>query len=472
MNAVIIGAGPAGLTCALKLAEGGVAVDVYESEPQIGGMTKSFDLWGQKVDLGPHRFFSMDEKINSFWLSQVGDEYVMVDRLTRIYYDQKFFFYPVKAINALTNLGFFEACTCILSYLKAQFHKKGEEKSFEEWVSNKFGYKLYSIFFKTYSERLWGIPCTELDADFARQRIKGLDMIEVIKGALIPHKETKHKTLVEQFAYPKMGGGIPYENMAVKLERLGSRIYTNTSVKGIFVEEGVAKGILLEDGSVRNYDYVVSSAPFTEMICTIEKFPEKVYKAARELIYRNTTLVYLQIGRSDLFQDNWIYVHDKSVGFGRITNFRNWSSAILRGKKETILALEYWSYDNDRLWKLGDREMIQLAKEEIVKTGLVMEKDILDGYVVRLHRSYPVYNTGYQDRMKILQEAADSIKNLAFIGRNGSFKYNNQDHSILMGLLAAENIVSGTRKNNLWAVNTDYDYQEGGKSLDEKGGKK
>ena len=216
MNVAVIGAGPAGLTCALKLSEAGIHVDVYESDSAVGGMTKSFDLWGQRVDVGPHRFFSMDEKINSFWREQVGKDFVMVDRLTRIYYNKKFFLYPVKAMNALKNLGFFEAMACVLSYIKACFAKKGDEKTFEEWVSHKFGYKLYSVFFKTYSERLWGISCKNLDADFARQRIKGLNLFEVIKSAIIPQKGVKHKTLVEQFAYPKMGAGVPYEQSLLR----------------------------------------------------------------------------------------------------------------------------------------------------------------------------------------------------------------------------------------------------------------
>lgn len=221
MKAAIIGAGPAGLTCALKLIESGFNVDVYESSAAAGGMTKSFDLWGQRVDVGPHRFFSMDEKINSFWREQVGEDYVMVDRLTRIYYNKKFFLYPVKAMNALKNLGFIEAMSCVLSYIKACFAKKGSEKTFEEWVSHKFGYKLYNVFFKTYSERLWGISCKNLDADFARQRIKGLDLFEVIKSAIFQQKSVKHKTLVEQFAYPKMGAGVPYDNIVKKIASKG-----------------------------------------------------------------------------------------------------------------------------------------------------------------------------------------------------------------------------------------------------------
>ncbi len=469
MKIAVIGAGPAGLTCALKLAEAGHEVDVFESDHIIGGMTKSFDLWGQRVDIGPHRFFSMDDRINSFWQEQVGEDYVMVDRLTRIYYNRKFFLYPVKAMNALMNLGFVEASACVLSYLRVCFAKKGDEKTFEEWVSHKFGYKLYSIFFKTYSERLWGISCRELDADFARQRIKGLDLFEVIKAAILPQKGTKHKTLVEQFAYPNMGAGTPYDTIVKKLEELGSKIYCDTTVKGISAEGGRCHGIIKEDGTVLPYDYVVSTAPFTDMIKSISGLPEKVYQAADELIYRNTTLVYLKVNRRDLFRDNWLYIHDKSVRFGRMTNFRNWSPFITGNEEATILALEYWSYDDDELWKASDRELIEIAKQEAAKTGLVNEDDIEDGSVLRLHRSYPVYSTGYQEKVNILQDAADGIENIVFIGRNGSFKYNNQDHSILMGLLAAENIISGEKKNDLWAVNTDYDYQESGKSMERIG---
>lgn len=472
MNVAVIGAGPAGLTCALKLAESGIHVDIYESDSTVGGMTKSFELWGQRVDLGPHRFFSKDDRINNFWLEQVGKDYIMVDRLTRIYYDKKFFLYPVKAMNALVNLGFFKAIACIFSYFKAQaFGKnKGKETTFEEWVSNKFGYMLYSIFFKTYSERLWGIKCSELDADFARQRIKGLDMLEVIKSALFHSGGTKHKTLLEQFAYPKMGGGIPYDTISEKIKKLGSNVYLNTPIKGISVNNGKANGIIDMEDKFRPYDYVVSTAPFTEMLCSIEELGKDIHDIAKSLIYRNTTLVYLEVANKEIFKDNWIYVHDTNVTFGRMTNFRNWSPFMLNGKDTSILCLEYWSYDKDELWNLSDSQMISLAKEEIVKTGLVKNDELKDGYVIKMHRSYPVYNTGYQEKMNVLQSAADKIQNLAFIGRNGSFKYNNQDHSILMGLLAADNIIAGDRHNNLWNVNTDYDYQEGGKSLDKNEG--
>lgn len=467
MKVAVIGGGPAGLSCAKALQDAGVSVDVYEKESAVGGMSKTIELWGQKVDLGPHRFFSMDEKVANFYLSCVKDEYIMVDRLTRIFYEKKFFLYPIKAFNALTTLGFAKACACVFSYVKAQFCKKGDEKTFEQWVSNRFGYKLYSIFFKSYSERLWGMSCTELDADFARQRIKGLNMFEVIRSAIFGEGGKKHKTLVDRFAYPKYGAGVPYCNIETELTKNGSNVYLNAGVKGIATKENKVCGVVLEEGGVKEYDYVVSTAPFSQMLCSIEGFPSEVYKVAKELKYRNTTLVYLQIAKENVFKDNWIYVHDANLQCGRITNFQNWSPFAKNGNSQSILALEYWSYDNDELWQMTDEDMILLAKTEICKTGLVNENDVREGFVYRMHQSYPVYNKGYQEKMRILQKAADGIENLCFIGRNGSFKYNNQDHSILMGLLASENILQEKKVHNLWSVNTDYDYQEGESKLAE-----
>lgn len=466
MKVGIIGAGPAGLTCALKLVENGIDVEVLEADGYVGGMTRSFDLWGQRVDLGPHRFFSMDERINDFWREQVGEDYIQVDRLTRIYYKNKFFLYPVKAMNALSNLGFFEAIRCVFSYIKAFFNKnRGSEKTFEEWVSNQFGYKLYSIFFKAYSEKLWGISCKDLDADFARQRIKGLNMLEVIKSALIPKTGKKHKTLVDRFAYPKMGGGIPYDNIREKIEAAGSKVILNASVAGIITKNKKAVGVKMSDGSVKEYEYVVSTAPFSDMICSMDELDTEIHELSKQLTYRNTTLVYLEIDNNNIFKDNWIYVHDTDIESGRITNFMNWSPYMINGHKESILVLEYWSYDDDEFWSYDDEKLIAIAREDMIKTKLVNAGDIKRGYVYRMHKSYPVYDTGYQSKLEVIQKAVDEVDGLAFIGRNGSFKYNNQDHSILMGLLAAENIILGERKNNLWLINTDYDYQEGESSL-------
>jgi Protoporphyrinogen oxidase len=471
---LVIGAGPAGLTAALQLVKEGHRVEVFESSEHVGGMSRSFELWGQRVDLGPHRFFSMDDRINAFWKEHAGKDFILVNRLTRIFYNKKFFLYPIKALDALSRLGIWESFLCGWSYFIAQFRKRGNEKTFEEWVSNRFGYRLYSIFFKSYSERLWGIPCTQLDADFAAQRIKGLSLGEVIKSALSAKAGKKHKTLVDQFAYPLLGCGQAYQNLTNEFLRLGGTLHLNSHVKKILVEPALPPpshaqrpfkltGIELINGQTVFADHVISTAPFTDMILAIPQLND-VHAYAKELTYRNTTLVFLKIDQKDIFKDNWIYVHEKNLQTGRISNFRNWSPAMYGTHDEAILCLEYWSYDMDALWTMGDADLIALAKREITETALVAASAILDGHVVRMHRSYPVYSCGYREKLEKLQRAAGTISGVHFIGRNGSFKYNNQDHSILMGLLVAENIVQ-CACHNLWSINTDYDYQEGQSSL-------
>lgn len=469
MRVGIIGAGPAGLACALTLARANADVTVYEAEAVPGGLCRSFDLWGMRVDLGPHRFFSMDKRVTDFWMAPLQDDFVLVDRLTRIFYKQKFFSYPIRAFDALGKLGLVEATRCGLSYFAAQMATaQGEEKTFSQWVSRRFGKRLFEIFFKSYSEKLWGISCDDLDASFAAQRIKGLNLYEAIKNAITRGKKTKHKTLVEQFAYPTMGAGQPYEQIVKELQDHGGHIYYNTPVTGIEAKDGKVVGIVTPQG-LEPFDYVVSTMPFTDLISTCDAFGADAKQAAAQLRYRNTILVYLLVDNKTIFQDNWIYVHAPMLKTGRITNFRNWSQAMLRGSEKSILALEYWANDEDALWAATDEELGKLAIDEMVQTGLVKKSEVQDTHVVRLHRSYPVYATGYEQHVKILQHSVESIKGLICIGRNGAFKYNNQDHSILMGLLAAETIL-GKGNHNLWNINTDYDYQERGNALGEDEG--
>ncbi len=458
-RACVIGAGPAGLTCAYELARRGWRVEVCEAEGAVGGLSRSIDLWGQRVDLGPHRFFSRDARVNGFWLEHAGEERVVVDRLTRILYSRKFFHYPIRPFEVLGKLGPFEAARCGVSYLAAQCRPRGAEATFEQWVANRFGHRLYSIFFKTYSERLWGLPCTELDADFAAQRIKGLNLGEVLASALVKARRGRHKTLADRFWYPKAGCGQVYEALARGVEAAGGAVRVGSPVRRILTRDGAAAGVELADGTALAADAVVSTAPFTDMVCGIGELAA-VHDEARQLRYRNTTLVYLLVDRREIFRDNWIYVHERGLQTGRISNFRNWSELQTGGRGEAILALEYWSYDTDALWRMGDAELVALARRELAATGLVREGEVRDGRVVRLHRSYPVYACGYRQRLAVLQRAVGALRNVAFIGRNGAFKYNNQDHSILMGLLAAENLADGAR-HDLWQVNTDYDYQEG-----------
>lgn len=458
MKIAVVGAGPAGLSCALSLAREGAETVVFEASSQPGGLCRSFDLWDMRVDLGPHRFFSMDKKVTDFWMAPVADEYVLVERLTRIFYKNKFFNYPIKPLDALSKLGIGESLHCVASYAAAQFETRKEDKTFSEWVSRRFGKRLYEIFFKSYSEKLWGIPCDELDASFAAQRIKGLNFYETVKNALFSGK-TKHKTLVEQFAYPKMGAGQPYEKMAEELVRLGGKIFYNAPVQGLTADSNRISGIMSR-GGVIPVDFVVTTMPFTDVVENCPAIGEEARNAAKKLGYRNTIIVYLLVDQEKIFHDNWIYVHAANLKTGRICNFRNWSPDMVRGSKKSILALEYWANDDDELWLREDRFLENLAKREIAQTGLVPAESVMDAHVERLHRSYPVYANGYEAEVAKMQKAVDAIPNLCCIGRNGAFKYNNQDHSILMGLLAAENIL-GKAAHDLWRINTDYDYQEG-----------
>jgi protoporphyrinogen oxidase len=457
----VIGAGPAGITAAYVLAKKGVSVDLYEASPHVGGMARSIELWDQIVDIGPHRFFSSDTRVNKLWLEVIGKEYEMVDRLTRIFFRNKFYHYPIKAGNALSNLGIIEAVRCVLSYAWQRVKPGGKElgNTFESWVTARFGKRLYGHFFKTYTEKLWGIPGNKLDSEFASQRIKKLSLGEAIKSAIFGGGGEKHKTLVDQFAYPKKGTGQVYDRMKVLIEKNGGKVHLKTPIDSIILRGKTATGIKLADGTKENYDEVISSMPITLLISRMKDVPDKVRKANANLKFRNTVIVYLKVKSDQIFPDNWIYVHSSELRTGRITNFRNWVPTINKGKKEAILAMEYWAFDEDDFWKWDDEQYIALAKEEIVKTGLVKENQVKDGKVIRVPKCYPVYGMGYKKPLKAVEDFLRSFNHLQVIGRYGAFKYNNQDHSILMGMLAAENIADNT-KHDLWDINTDYEYQE------------
>lgn len=456
----VIGAGPAGITAAYELIKKGHEVEVFEASPHVGGLSKTIDLWNQRVDLGPHRFFSNDTKVNKVWLEVVGKDYKMVDRLTRIYYKKKFYYYPLKPFDALKKLGLWTAFVCVLSYMKERVFPVKKDGSFETWVIGRFGYKLYSIFFKTYSEKLWGISCRELDEDFAAQRIKKLSLFKAVWNAMFKGKKNKHKTLVDQFAYPIQGTGMVYERMRDHIIKNGGKVHMKTPVKKVSCKDGAVGSLVLENGEEKTFDHIISSMPITQLVNNMEEVPQKVIDANAELKFRNTLLVYLKVEGQNVFPDNWLYVHANDLQMGRITNFCNWVPEINNGEKSTIVVLEYWAYNDDKIWNSTDEELIELGKEELKKTGLAGEAAVSAGHVIKIPKCYPVYARGYKEPLKLVEDHLTSVKNLSVIGRYGAFKYNNQDHSILMGILAAENIADGA-DNNLWEINTDYeDYQE------------
>jgi protoporphyrinogen oxidase len=470
MKIGVIGGGPAGLTAAYLLSKSGVSVDVYEADSQVGGMAKSIQLWGQTVDIGPHRFFSSDSRVNRLWLEVAGDDYKMVDRLTRIYYQDKFFYYPLQPMNALITMGIREAMLCAASYFKEQLNgNRDAVNSFENWVVNRFGRRLFTIFFKTYTEKLWGIACNDLDADFASQRIKKFSLGEAIRSAFRLSNQ-QHKTLVDKFAYPIQGTGMIYHRMAEAVQRSDhSNVYLGTPVRGVVADDHNIIGIQLADRSQKRYDHVISTMPLTQLVKSLKPLPQPVVKAVSALNYRNTIIVYLYCRHAHLFPDQWLYIHDPRLLMGRCTNFRNWIPELFGSDPGTILALEYWCNHDDPLWSQPDDVLIKQGKAEIIKTGLIGDPGtVLQGAVRRIPRSYPVYRRGYKHNLNLVASFLDGFANITAIGRYGSFKYNNQDHSILMGILAAEKIVSG-RQHDLWQINTDYETYQESSAIDETG---
>ena len=467
MKVVIIGAGPAGLSAAYELTKAGVDVTIYEASGEVGGMCKSIELWGQIVDLGPHRFYSKEKRINTFFHEIIQDDFTMVKRLTRIYYRNRFFNYPLKILNVLKNLPFTTTIKIIFDYCIQQIHPIKAPKTFEEWVINRFGKKLYEIFFKNYSEKLWGIPCSDIDVDWAAQRIKTLSLSGAIINAIRDNSGTKHTTLIDQFAYPKYGTGQLYKKAQDKIEQMGNRVILNNPVKKILIDKNnKANGIVLADGTTISADEVISTMPITNLLKGLDHIPENIKKAASKLYYRNTILVYLEIDAIDLFPENWIYVHSPDVKHGRITNFRNWCPSINKGKKTSILCLEYWAFEEDNIWTEKDTIIEELAKQELRKLQLInTTHNIINSHVIRIPKCYPVYETGYKKHLDVITNYLNEIKNLKLIGRYGAFKYNNQDHSILMGILSAQKIL-GKSTVNLWDINTDIEYQEEGKIKD------
>jgi protoporphyrinogen oxidase len=452
---IIIGAGPAGITAALKLSETENDVRLYESTPKVGGMSKTIKLWDQLVDIGPHRFFSSDRRVNELWLDIIKDDYLMVSRKTRIFYKQKYFSYPIKAFESLLKLGIFESFSCVYSYIFKPKFKKIE--TFEQWVISRFGVKLYSIFFKSYSEKLWGIRCDELDYEFAAQRIKKLSLYEIIKETI--RKTQKHKTLVDEFAYPYQGTGSVYEKMAKKICDNGSKIFLDHKINKVVTVNNRITGIEDMEGKFIECDHLISTMPITSLVKFLGLTDTTFDNAIAKLKFRNTIIVYLEIDSINLFEDQWLYIHSPELKVGRITNFRNWSQELCKSCDKTIIAMEYWANHDDNFWGKNDEFLIKLAKNELQKSGLNQNADISKGFVLRIPRCYPIYHKGYRKSLDVIKNALKDFENLSVIGRYGSFKYNNQDHSILMGINAANNI-NGISEVDLWEVNSDYDYQE------------
>ncbi len=465
---VIIGAGPAGLTAAYELCKAGVPSVVLEKDDVVGGISRTVNYKGFLFDIGGHRFFTKVRAVDEMWREVLGDErFLRRSRLSRIYFNKKFFYYPLKATNALLGLGLFNCFWMVASYMKAQAFPKKPERSFEDWISNRFGRRLYETFFKTYTEKVWGIPCNEISADWAAQRIRGLSLIATIKSALLAKQATSDgeiiKTLIDAFDYPEKGPGMMWEMVAEKIQDRGSELRMEAGVEKITWNDGAVTAVEIEEGGKRTTvtgTEFISSMPMRELVAKLEpRPPQNVIDAAERLGYRDFLTVSLVINKADLFKDNWIYIHDPEVQVGRIQNFKNWSPAMVPDDSKTCLGLEYFCFEGDGLWTMSDDELIKLGTREIAKLGLVAAEDIEDGAVVRMPKAYPVYDDIYLQCIDVIREfIEDNLPNLYLVGRNGMHKYNNQDHSMLTAMLSVKNILGANY--DVWSVNVENEYHE------------
>ena len=470
-HVVIMGAGPAGLTAAYELMKHGVPTTIIEKDPSyVGGLARTVEHKGYRFDIGGHRFFSKNQEVEDLWTEILGSEMLTRDRLSRIYYRGRFFAYPLKAANALWNLGLVETVRCLASYARARIFPVAHPRSFEDWVRNQFGWRLYSIFFKTYTEKVWGISTTELSADWAAQRIKSLDMWLVLKSALLPRRKPSHRgeivtTLIDSFRYPRLGPGQMWERVATISREKGQPVIFGQSVDRIKHESGRVSAVVTRTASGETEEHAgsdfISSIPIRQLIARLDPPPPvAVQKAANSLSYRDFISVALMIDRADVFPDNWIYIHDPSVRVGRIQNFKNWSPSMVPDQSKTCLGLEYFCFEGDGLWTSDDATLVALATKELAHLGICSPDQVFDGVVVRQQKAYPVYDDAYQSHVDVVRDYLRSdVANLHVVGRNGMHKYNNQDHSMMTALLVARNIATGSTQDP-WKVNADAVYHE------------
>jgi protoporphyrinogen oxidase len=462
-HVVIIGAGPAGLTAAYELSKHGVPATVVEADNAVGGLSRTINYKGYLFDVGGHRFFSRWDEITKLWHEILGASFLKRPRLSRIYYRKKFFHYPLKTANAFFGLGLLESVRIVFSYLLSRIMYYHNEQNLEQWVSNRFGKRLYEVFFKTYTEKVWGVPCTEISAEWAAQRIKGLSLTSAVRNALIHQKTPKVKTMIDSFDYPERGPGQMWETLAQQLESSGYPVFMKHPVTRIVHEHNRVTFLETHSpGGTERFSGTdfISSMPIRELINALDPAPPvKVLHAANSLRYRDFLIVSLIVNRKEVMPDNWLYIHEPGVRVGRIQNFKNWSPLMVPDSSKTCLGMEYFVFENDELWSSSDEELIALAIREIAQLGLVRSEEIEDGAVVRMPKAYPMYDAGWVQRVETIRSyLASAMPNLQLVGRNGMHKYNNQDHSMMTALCAARNIMGA--KHDLWAINTEPEYHE------------
>jgi protoporphyrinogen oxidase len=474
---ICIGAGPAGLTAAYLLSRRGVPVTVLERDPAlVGGISRTASYRGFLFDIGGHRFFSKSREVEDLWSEILGPDFLTRPRKSRIYYRGQLFDYPLRARDALAKLGLVESIRCVASYAWARLSPRTPPRNFEDWVTNRFGVRLFRIFFQTYTEKVWGMKCTEISADWAAQRIKGLSLSAAIWNAVFPQGNRTPrgqviKTLIDSFRYPRKGPGMMWEAAAAKVRQQGGQVLMGHAVTQCALDAGTRRWTVTTvdgDGRERAFaaDHVVSSMAVRDLVRGVQPEPPAAIRAAAEgLRYRDFLVVALIVRDRGLFDDNWIYIHEPGVKVGRIQNFKSWSPEMVPDPAANCLGMEYFCFEGDGLWSMPDLDLIALARREIAQLGLVDAEDVLDGHVIRQPKAYPVYDQHHDKRLQTIRsEIEEAYPNLHLVGRNGMHRYNNQDHAMMTAMLTVENILAGRTLYNVWNVNEDAEYHEAGEA--------
>jgi protoporphyrinogen oxidase len=458
---LVLGGGPAGLTAGYLLAKRGLPVVVVEAEDQVGGLAKTVvDPEGYRFDLGGHRFFTKAKEVDALWHEIMGDEFLQRPRMSRIFWNGKFLDYPLNGMDVIKKLGPIELTRAGLSYLYAAIFKRNSpEENLEQWVSKRFGWRLYSLFFKSYNEKVWGVPTTEIRAEWAAQRIKGLSFFSAAKAAFLGNKGNKIKSLIDKFNYPRYGPGQMWDTMTRKIEEKGGQVLTSAPATALRLEGG--RIVSVEAGGITYQpSHIISSLPLRATVgLTQPDAPTGVQQAARGLRYRDFLTVALVLDGEDLFPDNWIYIHEPGVQVGRIQNYRSWSPWMVPDPSTACVGLEYFCFKGDDLWTMDDDALVELATKELAEIGLATPDKVKRGHVVRVPMAYPMYDSNYAERVAEIRGWLEGIENLDQVGRNGLHRYNNSDHSMLTAMRVVDNLVDGT-DHDIWAVNAESAYHE------------
>ncbi|MDQ3670326.1 MAG: NAD(P)/FAD-dependent oxidoreductase [Actinomycetota bacterium] len=456
---LVLGAGPAGLTAGYLLAKQERPVIVLEAESQVGGLAKTVVRDGYRFDLGGHRFFTKSEEVERLWHEILQDEFLLRPRMSRIYWNGRFLDYPLRGSDVIKKLGAVELARAFGSYLVARTRPRGNERSLEEWVSNRFGKRLFELFFKTYTEKVWGVPTSELRAEWAAQRIKGLSFTSAAKAAFFGNEGNRVKSLIQEFHYPRYGPGQMWETMTEEIRALGGEVRLECPVEKLIIERGRVREVVA-GGETFRPGHVISSLPLrTTVALSKPPAPEEVLHAAAGLRYRDFLTVALVLDGEDLFPDNWIYIHEPSVRVGRIQNYRSWSPWMVPDPTKACVGLEYFCFAGDDLWSMSDDDLVELAAKELEQLGLAPRSKVERGYAVRVPKAYPMYDVDYAERVDSIRSWLEGIENLQQVGRNGLHRYNNSDHSMLTAIRAVENLTLGT-SYDIWAVNAESVYHE------------